>query len=368
MLKIPPLISPLSRGTRALRRTLALLLFGVLVTIPATAAADPPSDPHYALQWNLVRIDAEQAWQHADGAGAVIAIVDSGVDLHHPDLDLKVTFTGDADFVDPLPECSGTSTESCDANGPQDEFGHGTHVAGIAAAITGNEVGVAGVARASMILPVRVLDADGSGTTAQIAAGIRYAADQGADVINLSLAYDSIEGIIGDLDPLYEAIDQAWSRGAVIVASAGNDSFPLCAEPAAHPRVLCVGAIDRSDLRSFYSNSDATMSGPFVVAPGGDGLSDAGFCSGDVFSTYLRSIEPLCSGEPGYEAIGGTSQATPHVSGVAALLAGKSLDNEAIVDCLIATAEDLGALERDPIYGYGVVDALRAVTECPATP
>ncbi|MFN2526016.1 MAG: S8 family serine peptidase [Actinomycetota bacterium] len=357
--------STISRGPVA--ATTSVLLGLVLALSVSVARAQPPADPHYGRQWNLVRIGVERAWDQATGEGAVIAIVDSGIDLGHPDLETQVAFSGDADFVDPRPACSeGGADESCDSNGPQDEYGHGTHVAGIAAAATGNAIGVAGIARDATLLPVRVLDANGNGETSDIAEGVKYAADQGANVINLSLAYDSIEGILGEPETLYDAIDYAWTRGAVIVASAGNDSFPLCAEPAAHPRVVCVGAIDRSDLRSFYSNSDATMSNPFVVAPGGDGLSDAGFCGGDIFSTYLRPLEPLCSSEPGYEAIGGTSQATAHVSGVAVLLAGQGLDNEAIVDCLVATAEDLGAAGRDPVYGFGLVDAARAVTDCRA--
>lgn len=340
-------------------------LLGLSAALSAGAAhAQPPSDPHFGLQWNLERIGVERAWEHATGEGTVIAIVDSGVDLAHPDLEPKIAFTGDADFIDARSPCESPAQDSCDPDGPQDEFGHGTHVAGIAAAVTGNGEGIAGVARAATILPVRVLNAQGEGATAQIADGVRYAAVQGADVINLSLAYDSIQGLVGELDPLYAAIDDAWDSGAVIVASAGNDSFPLCAEPAAHPRVVCVGAIDRADLRSFYSNSDATMTGSFVVAPGGDGLADAGICSSDILSTYLLDAETFCGPEQGYETIGGTSQAAPHVSGVAALLAELGLENDAIVQCLITTAEDLGAIGRDPIYGYGLVDASRAVIEC----
>ncbi|HEX2239602.1 MAG TPA: S8 family serine peptidase [Actinomycetota bacterium] len=350
----------------SLMSRLALLLATMVVLFSGAAHAQQPPDAYYGLQWNLQRIGVERAWDHATGEGAVIAVVDSGIDLTHPELEAKTVFTGDADFIDDRPPCQSSEDDGCDPDGPQDEFGHGTHVAGIAAATTGNLEGIAGVARAASVLPVRVLDAQGNGTTTQIAAGVRFAADQGAEVINLSLAYDSIEGLVGELDPLYSAIDDAWESGAVIVASAGNDSFPLCAEPAAHPRVVCVGAIDRSDLRSFYSNSDATMTAPFVVAPGGNGLSDAGICSGDILSTYLLDLEPFCGPEMGYEAVGGTSQAAPHVAGVAAMLAELGLANDAIVECLVTTAEDLGAVGRDPVYGFGLVDAARAVTECPS--
>jgi serine protease len=333
-------------------RTFAIVVAAVVLAfaVPAGAAT---SDPHFGRQWGLVNIQAEQAWATADGTGALIAVVDSGVDLGHPDLASKLVTLPGADFSD-----------GQDADGPQDENGHGTHVAGIAGAITNNGVGVAGTAPGARIMPVRVLDQDGSGTTDQVATGIRFAADNGADVINLSLGFlsgvDTVVRILGDLDPVYEAIDHAWSAGATIVVAAGNDTFPLCAEPSAHPRVVCVGATDVRDLRSFYSNSDATLTSQYLVAPGGDALS----CSGDIFSTYLRSEQPTCSPEAGYEAVAGTSMATPFVSGVAGLLAGKGLSNQQIVGCLTSTTDDLGLPGRDPIFGFGRVNALKAVTGC----
>jgi subtilisin family serine protease len=334
-------------------RTFAVVVAVAVLFVFAVPAGAAPSDPHFNRQWGLVNIQAEQAWSTADGTGALIAVVDTGVDLGHPDLASKlVTLTG-ADFSD-----------GRDTDGAQDENGHGTHVAGIAGAITNNGVGVAGTAPGAQILPVRVLDADGSGSTDQVAAGIRFAADNGADVINLSLGLlsgvDKVVKILGELDPVYEAIDHAWSTGATIVVAAGNDSFPLCAEPSAHPRVVCVGATDVRDLRTFYSNSDASLSSQYLVAPGGDALS----CSGDIFSTYLRSEESFCSPEAGYEALAGTSMATPFVAGVAALLAGTGLTNQQIVDCLTSTTDDLGLPGRDPIFGYGRVNAFKAVTGC----
>jgi serine protease len=331
----------------------AALAFVSVLAIAASALA-APSDPYFSRQWGLVKIGAEQAWAVADGTGVLIAIVDTGVDLGHPDLAAKLVSKPDADMVEP----KGT-------DGAQDKNGHGTHGAGIAGAVTNNGVGVAGTARGARILPVRVLDASGSGTTDQVAAGIRYATANGAKVINLSLGVmsgvDQVAKIIGALDPIYQAIDAAWAAGVVVVIAGGNDSFVLCAEPSAHPKAVCVGAIDQRDVRTFYSNSDATMTSTFVVAPGGDALT----CSGDIFSTYLRS-EPksVCSPEQGYEALAGTSMATPFVSGVAALLSGKGLTNQQIVSCLRSTSTDLGIPGRDPVYGYGRVNALAAVTTC----
>ncbi len=329
-----------------------LAALAVFVAAPSARGATA-DDPLRGRQWGLSAIRAADAWKVADGAGAVIAIVDSGVDLDHPDLAAKLVAPG-ADVVDPV-----------GVDGPQDEHGHGTHVAGIAAAVTGNGVGIAGVAPGALLLPVRVLDRDASGTTETIAQGIRIAADAGAEVINLSLGYESVQGAgagaAGALAPVNAAIDYAWSLGAVIVASAGNDSVPLCAQPAAHRRVLCVGALDRNGLRSWYSNSDAAMTTAFVVAPGGDSLSDVGLCDGDVLSTWLDAGS--CDGA-GYEALGGTSQAAAHVSGVAALLAGQGRSNAQIVTCITTTTADVGPSGRDAIYGYGKVDALAAVTKC----
>lgn len=353
-----------------LKRSVSAVCGAMLLTaLVAGPAASATNDTYRAKQWGLDRIQAEQAWGVTTGTGVLVAVVDTGVDLTHPDLQANIASSG-ADFSEPNGTCVRSpgkgGTKTCTQDGAQDKNGHGTHVAGIIGAVANNGIGVAGVAPGVRILPVRVLDAEGSGTTDQIASGIRYAADQGAKVINLSLGFLSGVGevvkVVGALDPVYKSIDYAYSKGAVVVFAAGNDAVPVCAEPAAHPKVICVGATDKNDVKSFYSNSDATLSKNYVSAPGGDALS----CSGDIFSTYLASAPDAsyCSTDKAYEALAGTSMAAPHVAGVAALLAAKGLTNDAIANCINATADDLGAPGRDSLYGYGRVNASRAVTGC----
>lgn len=346
------------------RRFTALVAVALVAIIAAPAGAST-DDPYFKRQWGLQKIGADQAWAASTGEGAVVAVLDSGVDLTHPDLAANLLSASDADFVDPDGQ-----------DGPQDENGHGTHVAGIIAAAANNGIGVAGVAPSADLLPVRVLDENGDGT-GDLPAGIRYAADRGASVINMSLGYPAgageALGAIGDLEDIHAAIDYAWERGALVVVAAGNDTAPLCAEPASGHNVICVGATDSRDLISSYSNYDAASFDTYLVAPGGDGGAGFSFgprsptaslCGGDIFSTYLRSETTYCSNEAGYEASAGTSMAAPHVSGVAALLAAKGLTNQQITDCLLRTSDDLGVPGRDGIYGYGRVDAAAAVAGC----
>ena len=346
-----------------MRRVLLAAVAAIVFTLSATTAGQAAtSDPLRSKQWGLDRIEAESAWPVSDGSGALVAVVDTGVDLGHPDLAANIVSAG-ADFVEPNGTCTGNKKRgrTCVQDGAQDKNGHGTHVAGIIAAVTNNNTGVAGVAPGAKILPVRVLDAEGSGTTDQIAAGVRYAADQGADVINLSLGIlsgvDKAAKILGELEVVYDAFDYAASKGSVIVAAAGNDSAPFCAEPSGANNVICVGATDRNDLKAWYSNFDASTVQTYVVAPGGQGSV---FCGEAIYSTYLRGARSYCSTD-GYEALDGTSMAAPHVAGVAALLAAKGDSRATIMTRIPATADDLGTPGDDPAFGSGRVNARRAV-------
>jgi len=314
-----------------------------------TAAA--PNDPLRDHQWGLDQIKAPGAWSRgALGAGATIAVVDTGVDLGHPDLKSKL-----------LPGVDLVTDETC-TPGAQDLNGHGTHVAGIAAAATNNGIGVAGTAPQAKILPVRVLDSTGSGTAADIDAGIRWAADHGAQVINLSLGNDIP---LVDVTGLGTAVDYAWSKGAVIVAAAGNSTLPLCGFPAASAHAVCVAATDSTAFPSSYSNFPLRLDGGVAVrAPGGDG---SGSCdpTADIWSTYwpgASGADAEACPPKGYEPLAGTSMATPFVSGVAAMLRGAGLSNQETVDCIKRTSSNGGSY--DPIWGYGIVNAESAVAGC----
>ena len=312
------------------RRSFALALLALLLlAAPARAA-----DPRRSAQWNLDLIEADAAHRVSTGAGAVVAVVDSGVQADHPDLAGRI---GQGyDFV------------QHDAT-PQDGNGHGTHVSGIIGAATGNGVGVESVAPGATIMPIRVLDDSGAGNTDDVARGVDYARTHGADVINLSLGSEvPLVGASGG-DAFDAAVHRALAAGIVVVAAAGNNGVPVCEQPAASDGLLCVGAVDRRRQRSFFSSFG---SGLGLVAPGGSGGSSAGMPGEDVLSTYKGST---------YQELAGTSQAAPHVSGVAALLVARGVRGQAAVKRILATATDLGAPGADPEYGAGLVNARAAV-------
>ena len=345
------------------RLVLLLSVLALAVTFaPAASAATAPSDALWAKQWGPQQVHAPDAWAKSTGAGQVIAIVDSGVDLQHPDLAGK--FVSGATFI-------GCATNGPCGDGDWESGGkaagapdaHGTHVAGIAAAATNNGQGIAGVAPDAKIMPVKVLGEDG-GSFEEIAAGIRWAADHGADVINMSLG--AIPGAqafeITGLDSVAtEAIDYANSKGVVVVAAAGNDYASICGSPSFNNGALCVSATDRNEARASYSNFAIKPDTATVSAPGGQG---AVFCGEDIISTVPVGAEEYCPGNAGYDSYAGTSMATPHVAGVAALLTAQGRSNDAVYDVLMSTARKPGSSVRgvyDPSYGYGIVDAAAAV-------
>src|SRR5215210_824541 len=312
-------------------RPVALALLMLLVAAAPAAAADP----RRGEQWNLDLIEADGARPVSTGAGAVVAVIDSGVQAGHPDLAGRVGPGYDV--------VQGDTT-------PQDADGHGTHVLGIVGAATGNGLGIESVAPAATLMPVRVLGDDGGGTTENVARGVDWAREHGADVINLSLGSDVPLLGVGGGDAFDAAIRRAIAAGIVVVAAAGNSGVPVCEQPAASDGLLCVGAVDRRRQRSFFSSFG---SGLGLVAPGGAGATATGVQVGeDILSTYPTST---------YRELAGTSQAAPHVAGVAALLVARGVRGQAAVRRLLATATDLGAPGQDSEYGAGLVNARAAV-------
>ena len=291
-----------------------------------------PNDPYYGSQWGLSKIGAPAAWDHTTGAsGVVIAVVDTGVDLTHPDLSCPGKLTSGWNFVS-------------NNNDPDDDHGHGTHVAGIAAACSDNGSGVAGVAWGATLMPVKVLDSGGSGYYSDVAAGIIYAVDHGAKVVNLSLG-----GLSGD-NTLADAVQYAHDHGVLVVAAAGNcaqDGYQCSflynpvVYPAAYPTVLAVAATNSGDNWASFSEYRPYVG---VAAPGVD-----------IYSTIR---------EGGYGAMSGTSMATPHVAGLAALLwsFAPSLTVDQAKNVIESTADDLGTPGKDNYFGYGRINAGRALS------
>lgn len=350
----------MSLGSPTLLATAAgLTLAAGLLVSPASATT---TDPLRAQQWGLDQVKAEQAWATSTGAGAVVAVVDSGVDLTHPDL--QANLVPGATFVD-----CGRGGEPCgngDWRGPdgvgQDLDAHGTHVSGIIAAVTDNGLGVAGTAPGARVMPIKALE-DGSGSFEDIAAGITYAVDHGADVVNLSLgALPGVQALelTGLESSVSDAIAYAAANGVLVVAAAGNESFPVCASPSINAGALCVTATDRNELPAWYSNGAVKPDLDAVAAPGGQG---ALFCEEDVVSTVPVGTGSAACGESDYDYYAGTSMATPHVAGVAALLfaQGRSLDN--VREALLSTARHpgVGTGVYSSSYGNGIVDAAAAV-------
>ncbi|MGZ4119602.1 MAG: S8 family serine peptidase [Actinomycetota bacterium] len=329
-------------------RKLLVAVVMIAVLAPATAMA-AVNDPYYALQWGLKGVGAPAAWGVGTGSGRIVAVIDTGVDPTHPDL--RGQLVPGHDFVDG------------DAQ-PWDENGHGTLVAGIIAAITGNGVGVASVAPHAKIMPIRVLGADGTGSSSNVAAGIQWATSHGAAVVNLSLAQES--GADNSLQLLRapavdQAIKAAAAAGAVVVVAAGNTptgGVGVTSYDATKPGVIVVGSSTASDRRAAYSNYG---SGLDLLAPGGGSATDpsSAACTQDssIVSTWWNPDTRRSS----YGGGCGTSMAVAFVSGVAAMLSAHGYNNAAAVDRMMQTADDIGAKGRDDGSGYGILNAARAL-------
>ncbi|KAB7704036.1 S8 family serine peptidase [Bacillus aerolatus] len=286
------------------------------------------AEPHYILlqnevndtyyqnyQWNLPAIGTETGWNVTRGSKDVkIAVVDTGVDLDHPDLSHRLI--------------KGYNVLA-NNNNPDDDNGHGTHVAGIIASVTNNGEGVAGITWYNPIIPVKVMNSQGIGGSFDVAKGILWAVDHGADVINLSL---------GNYQPssvMEEAIRYAMEKDVVVISAAGNDNSSQPSFPAAYPGVLSVAAVDWEGKRAPFSNYGDYID---IAAPG----------------VYIAST--FSNGQ--YASLSGTSMAAPHVSALAGLI--RSLDPDMksteVVETMTQTTQKVGQAVPNIYYGNGVID------------
>jgi serine protease len=284
-----------------------------------------PDDPLYETkQWHLKRVGAEKAWEYTCGRGVTVAVIDTGVACFD-----KGPFTRGTDLAGT--RCEGGWNFVDDNAHPADDHGHGTHVAGTIAQTTNNGMGTAGLAYCATLMPIKVLSKQGFGTVANVAEGIRFAADNGAQVINMSLGGPIKSKILED------AVEHAVSKGVIIVAAAGNSGKKV-GWPAAYPGVIAVSATDDKDKIAWFSSRGPEIA---VAAPG-VAVTQQTICNGgkdkcEVFGTF-----------------NGTSMASPHVAGIAAMIESLGVtEPSAVREALESTAH---AKDDKNLYGAGIVD------------
>ncbi len=295
-----------------------------------------PNDTYWNYQHGMRQINMPTAWNLETGNSTIlIAVLDTGIDLDNIDLVANIYSDGydsvNNDFI------------------ADDDEGHGSHVAGIIAAVTNNGYGVSGVAHDCSLLPVKVLDHTGAGDSYTLADGIVWATNQGADVINMSLGWPVIDGVAytpSPEGPVKNAIAHAYNNKVTMFASSGNDGEPAVGYPSAYSQVISVGAVTKHDMKTNYSNWGDNLD---IVAPGGDSppTEDLILSTGPADAFYW---------------MGGTSQACPHAAGVGALVIARGATSpESVRYILQISAIDLGESGRDDMYGDGRIDAYRAL-------
>lgn len=293
------------------------------------------SDPRVSDQWGLQTVNASQAWGITQGSSSVlIAVLDTGIDFNHPDLAGKIRTDLAKNYLAP-----GTP--------PTDDNGHGTHVAGIAAAAFNNGIGIAGLGGMASILPIKVLDSKGSGASQSLAEAIYYAVDHGAKVINMSFG-SSETANLSCMSNLQDAINYAYGKGVVMVAAAGNAASNALVVPADCTHVLAVASTDSNNAISSFSNYGNDIS---VAAPGG---WDA--AGNEILSTWPGG---------GYRYLAGTSMATPLVSGLAALIDARypTYTPGQVASAILDHAYQPGSSGWNNRYGCGRIDAYASLSK-----
>jgi len=324
------------------------------VEAPAAPAWEGyPNDPQYKFQWHMRQIGMPEAWKLADGEGVIVAVLDTGVGYEdygkfHVLPDLKgVEFVKPFDFVNNTKHAG-------------DDHGHGSHVTGTIAQVTNNGIGVTGVARKVKIMPLKVLSAGGSGSVAGIADAIRYAADNGAKVINMSLGGAFPSRV------LKKAVEYAHAKGVTVVCAAGNESRGKVGYPAAYPGAVAVSATQYDENTTFYSNYGkdidiAAPGGNMRVDQNGDGMPDG------VLQNTIVIGDPT---QDGYFGFMGTSMASPHAAAVAALIVGEGVNDPDMVEKIMKDTARKPKNAKDYTtdkYGAGIIDAPAAVLKARAS-
>ena len=339
-----------SRSALAARSLAAAAVVILTTSLPAAAATSQPNDYYFAAhtQWALygapASINVPAAWCASTGSGIVVADIDTGADFSHEDLGGKLL--AGAAFVNPSGDSSGRMTGAGQA-AVADDNGHGTMTAGLIIANTNNRLGIAAVAPDARALIVKVIDSSGHGNPSDVAAGMRWAVDHGANVLNLSLSSSQlvVTGGVSDGSPISQAADYAAEHGVAVAFAAGNDSsgfnpYQLLEDK---PTVLVVGALARDGSVPSYSNGGAS-----IYAPGGDGYAGSdppGRLAHNVVSTYNGDA---------YVTAAGTSIATPMVSGTFALLMAHGYSADGAKQQILGSARQAAVSQLDAAAALGV--------------